>query len=70
MVYAVRSRKCDGCTTVVKGRIPPGGEFLCIECAIAKAIRAATEMANKSGPAYDRWLKSPGPKGRPRTKPD
>ena len=65
MVYAVRERKCDRCPTVVKGRIPPGGEFLCIECAIDKAKRAAIEMAQKSGPAYDRWLTTRGPQGRP-----
>lgn len=69
MVYAVRSRKCDDCPTVVMGRIPPTGPFLCIECAIAKAARAAMEMANKSGPAYDRWLETRGPQGRPRTQP-
>lgn len=66
MVYAVRERECSGCGEIVRGRIPPAGELLCIECAIKKAARAAMEMANKEGPAYDRWLATNGPKGRPR----
>lgn len=68
MVYAVRTRYCTGCGAEVKGRIPPAGELLCIDCAIDKARDAATQMANKSGPAYDRWLATNGPKGRPRSK--
>lgn len=66
MVYAVRERKCDNCPTIVKGRIPPSGPLQCIECAIAKAGSAAMQMANKSGPAYDKWLTTRGPQGRPK----
>lgn len=66
MGYAVRERKCDTCPTVVKGRIPPSGEFHCVECNIKHAADAAIQMANKCGPAYDKWLETRGPQGRPR----
>jgi hypothetical protein len=35
-------------------------------CGMAKAERAAREMAARSGPAYEAWLASAGPLGRNR----
>lgn len=39
----------------------------CKACGIENAVQAALEMAAQSGPAWDRWVASRGPKGRPET---
>ena len=65
MPYAYRERKCAKCPTIVKGHLPPTKDILCIECAVKNAMQAAVQLANKSGPYYDRWLASRGPQGRP-----
>lgn len=36
------------------------------ECGILEASDAARQMANKSGPYYERWLETKGRYGRPR----
>ncbi len=36
-----------------------------LECGILEAADAARQMRQKSGPYYDRWLNTAGPKGRP-----
>lgn len=66
MVYAVRTRNCADCGQEVTGRLPMVKDIRCIACAITRAANAAREMAAKSGPAYDRWLETRGPQGRPR----
>lgn len=66
MVYAVRERECAGCPTIVKGRIPATGDVWCITCSLDRGKDAALQMAQKSGPYYDRWLATRGPQGRPR----
>lgn len=66
MVYAVRERECSDCGAVVKGRFPLSKPVQCIDCAIKRQISAAKQMAARSGPYYDQWLKTRGPKGRPR----
>lgn len=47
-----------------------GKPLLCLNCGIKHSVIAASEMANKSGPAYDKWLETAGPQGRPRGKTD
>ena len=37
---------------------------ICANCGIERGINAARQMAARSGPAYDRWLASKGPRGR------
>lgn len=39
--------------------------LICADCGEDRARRAAIEMATKSGPAWDRFLLSRGPQGRP-----
>ncbi len=65
MSYAERERKCSTCDNTVKGRIPLQKAVFCIDCALKKAAESARQMANKSGPYYDQWLTTQGPKGRP-----
>lgn len=66
MGYALRERQCSDCSIVITGHLPPVAEVRCITCAIKRASDAAYQMARKSGPNYDRWLRTRGPEGRPR----
>jgi len=68
MVYKERTRECARCGGQVKGRIPVNGDVFCLTCNLDNAKEAALQLANKSGPYYDRWLATRGPQGRPRTK--
>jgi len=38
----------------------------CYECGLAAHVEQIRQMAAKSGPYYDRWLETNGPKGRPK----
>lgn len=65
MTCAMRTIKCSDCPEMITGRFSPSKDYQCINCAIKRMESAATQMANKSGPAYDKWLESRGPRGRP-----
>jgi hypothetical protein len=66
MPYAERTRKCHRCGKPFTARMKATGPVYGINCAIQNSIDAAIQMANKSGPYYDRWLETSGPQGRPR----
>lgn len=68
MAYSIKERDCTTCGALVKGRIPALGDVHCIDCSVQLLAQAALEMHNKCGPAYDSWLQTRGPQGRPRTK--
>jgi hypothetical protein len=67
MVYKQRWRKCSTCGAWTHGTYPAKAPVGCTACNLANAKDAALQMANKSGPHYDRWLATRGPQGRPRT---
>lgn len=61
-----RDKRCRLC-----GQPPRGGESLThggyhIGCSMRVAEEAAAQMAAKSGPHYEKWLRSAGPQGRNR----
>lgn len=63
-MYALRP--CDNCGVVGNHRKRGNGAFYCFECGIVRAVTAAAQMRDRSGPFYDAWLASPGPQGMPR----
>ena len=65
MPRAVTIGNCARCGESVRGAYGKDGLLLCLECRLMKARDAAIQMARKAGPAYDRWLETNGPKGRP-----
>lgn len=68
MTYRYREEKCATCTNIVKGRYSPSRPPRCVDCGINAMMIQQLSMARKAGPAYDKWLQTNGPKGRPRTK--
>jgi DNA-directed RNA polymerase subunit RPC12/RpoP len=58
---------CEDCGTETTRNRTGGEPYVCAECGITRGIQAALEMARKEGPAYDKWLSSRGPSGRPVT---
>lgn len=55
---------CSECGASEFRRRKYGVPFLCYECAAGRIQIAAQEMANKSGVAYENWLRSNGPAGK------
>lgn len=51
---------CTDCGATIVKRHRPGRAFVCLDCAGERMRRAALEMATKSGPAWDSWLRSQG----------
>jgi len=66
MPYAIRTRTCACCGELTTGRYPPFKDVHCLNCNTGHMKDAARQMAAKSGPYYDRWLRTRGPLGRPR----
>jgi hypothetical protein len=60
------STVCEDCGQQIVRRIRPDKPALCGDCAESRVILAAQQMAAKSGPAWDKWLSTNGPAGRPR----
>lgn len=56
---------CLDCGEQIVKRIARPGDMLCTNCALTRATLAAYQMATKSGPAWDKWLATNGPRGRP-----
>lgn len=55
---------CDVCGNLTKHRAGPNGSRVCIDCGLTNAARAAREMHDKQGAAWDAFLASNGPQGR------
>ena len=51
---------CADCGNTVTKRHQANRKFRCPDCSAAAAAKAAREMANHSGEAYDKWLRSAG----------
>lgn len=49
---------CDKCGDPVEVNAQTVNAPTCYNCGMQRAIDAATQMHNKSGPFYDRWLAS------------
>lgn len=67
MPRAIIDGQCGHCGEPVRGAYGKDGLLLCLECRLSKARDAAIQMANHEGPAYDAWVRTRGPLGRPRT---
>jgi hypothetical protein len=50
--------ECDRCPATVTKRRRAGRPNLCKACAATAMADAANQMAEKRGPAYERWLAS------------
>ena len=57
---------CGKCSKPVYGQFRPGADMYCLEHRIQRSAESALQLANKSGPFYDKWKQTGGPKGRPR----
>lgn len=62
--YKPRDIPCADCGTLVFKMPRWDRDILCLECATTRAILAAQQMAAKSGPAWDKWLATNGPRGK------
>jgi hypothetical protein len=59
---------CEDCGARVRRDLTSRRRGVCARCGVDRATAAALQMANKSGPAWDRFLASKGPAGRPRVR--
>ena len=60
-----KTHPCEDCGVQVAKRPRVDKPMLCTECAVQRVTLAAQQMRAKSGPAWERWLTSNGPSGRP-----
>lgn len=65
-MYARRWRFCAECHKPLFGHLPDTDDVWCVAHRLERSAAAALQLANKSGPFYDKWLETRGPKGRPR----
>ena len=56
MPYKLRVFECAGCGQLVERNAPDGARVRCIHCAIGRSVENMTQLRNKSGPFYERWL--------------
>lgn len=67
MPRAIKEGNCHDCGERVRGASSRDGFLRCLDCKLAMARESALQLASHSGPYYDRWLQTRGPRGRPRT---
>lgn len=61
-----RTFDCIDCGALTRRKLKWDTDKRCIECSINAACKSVAEMHCKSGPAYDKFMKSDGRFGRPR----
>jgi len=64
--YVLRKFHCVLCGQWTTRKLSSKQERHCVECGLRAMVASTRDMANRSGPAWERWRASAGAKGRPR----
>lgn len=56
MAYAEREFTCPGCGNTFTKRAPQGSSPSCLECGIKRSVEAMTQIHQRKGPFYTRYL--------------